>query len=76
MDIYYKPNKLYVVPDAFLRLASIKLVSEIDEGILDVLYNALIQVLDKPIPVYYITLVEIIDNFKVRLRTLYINNPR
>ena len=42
MDIYYKPGKLYIVPDVFLRLANTKLVSNTDEGILDVLYNILI----------------------------------
>ncbi len=81
LSVRHKSGKSNVVPDALSRLpAHTKLSAGDNEGILDVLYgHAHVETLDRvsPLPdivevAYHITLVEMSDDFKVRLRNAYV----
>lgn len=83
--IYYKSNKLNIVFDALSRLQSNVLLFE-KIKILKLLYDYFIQlyksdlairiseILLKQTLIYYITLIEITNNLKYRLKTIYVND--
>ena len=80
LSVRHKTGKSNVVPDALSRLPSNSSVSgspKSQEGILDVLYGHAVEILE-PDPgntdtevIYHITLVEMSDDFKSRLRKAY-----
>lgn len=81
LAIRHKPGKSNIVPDALSRLQGVEQVPRDQPGVLDVLYGHPIQALDSgsalpalPEVAYHITLVEMSDDFKTRLRAAYQDN--
>ena len=80
LELRYKAGKSNIVPDALSRLLTTQTNTNEYESILDALYGlpvaeafrrpSTILDLNRPI-IYYTTFIDIIDNFKLRLRQAY-----
>ena len=73
LDIHHKPENQHVVLDVLSRLKSLKDFKDSIEDILDFDYDDFTEV---SISAYHITLVEMTDSFKTRLKEEYMKNKR